>query len=91
MCSSDLKVVRQATDYDTPVLLAPNARARHFELTIWTIVPADFNGDASIASYRIAFLAEVEVVNFVIRIRGGREIRRWGKGILVQKWTVDLE
>ena len=55
---------------DVPILFSSNACARNFEQAIWTIVPADFDGDTSVAPYRIAFLAEVEVVDFVIRVRG---------------------
>ena len=51
-----------------PVLLSPNTRTRNFEQTIRTIIPADLDGDTSVAPYRIAFLAEVEVVDFVIRV-----------------------
>jgi hypothetical protein len=52
-----------------PVFLPSNACTRDFEQTIRTIIPADFDGDASVAPYRIAFFAEVEVMNFVIRVR----------------------
>lgn len=58
-----------STGYDMPIFLSPNTRTRDFEQAIRTIVPADFDRDASVAPYRIAFLAEVEVVNFVIRVR----------------------
>jgi len=51
-----------------PVLLSPNTRTRNFEQTIRAIIPADLDGDASVAPYRIAFLAEVEVVDFVVRV-----------------------
>jgi len=53
---------------NTPVFLSPNTRARHLKQTIWTIIPADFDGDTSVAPYRIAFFAEVEVVEFVVRV-----------------------
>jgi hypothetical protein len=65
--------IRRDTDHDMPVLLSPDARARNFEQTIRTIVSADFDGDASVAPDRIAFFAEVEVVDFMIRGRGRRK------------------
>jgi hypothetical protein len=74
-----------------PVLLSPDARARDLKQTIRTVIPADLEGDTSVAPYRIALLAEVEVMNLVIRGRGRREIRRWRKRIWVQTRTVNLE
>ena len=65
--------VREPDDFPVqtvPVFLSPNTRARNFEQTIRTIVPADFDGDTSVAPYRIAFFTEVKVVEFVIRVRG---------------------
>lgn len=63
---TESKTIRRATGYDIPVLLSPDACTRHFKKTIRTIVPADFDGNASVASYRITFLTEVEIVDFVI-------------------------
>ena len=74
-----------------PVFFSPNTRARNFEQTIRTIVPADFDGDASVAPYRIAFFAEVQVVEFMVRVRGRRQTRRRWKRSWVQTWTVDFE
>ena len=62
------QIAGQFADDDMPVLLSPDTRAWDFEQTIRTIIPADLDGDASVAPYRIAFLAEVEVVDFVIRV-----------------------
>ena len=60
------KVVRLTGEGQLPVLLSSYTCTRDFEQTIGTIIPADFDGDASVAPYRIAFLAEVEVVNFMV-------------------------
>jgi len=43
-----------------PIFLSPDTRTRNFEQTIRKIIPADFDGDPSVASHRIAFLAEVQ-------------------------------
>ena len=68
------KPMRLTTD-GSPVFLSSDTRTGNFEQTIRTIVPADFDGDASVAPYRITLLAEVEVVDFMIRKR-----RRWQIG-----------
>jgi hypothetical protein len=74
-----------------PVLLSPNARTRNFEQTVRTVVPADFDGDASVAPDRVAFLAEIEVVDLVVRVRRRRQLgRRWERG-WIQTRTVDPE
>ena len=70
--------IGQSTDQAIPVFFSPNTRTRNLEQTIRAIVPADLYGDTSVASYRIAFLAKVKVVDFVVRVRRRWEIRgRW--------------
>lgn len=67
LCKNKYHVLAAADG--SPVFLSSNACTRDLEQTIRTIIAANFNGDASIASYQIAFIAEVEVVNFMIGVR----------------------
>lgn len=49
----------------SPVLLCADTCTGNLEETIWTVVPANFDHDAAVAPYRVAFFAKVEVVQRV--------------------------
>ena len=55
--------------YDSPVLLCSHTCTGHLKEAVWAVVPAHFDEHTSIAAYRVAFFAEVKVVEGVKAMR----------------------
>ena len=75
---------------DAPILLCAHARTRHLEQAVRAVVPADFDEHTTVAPYRIALLAEEQVVQRVEAVRRRRELWGWRMGRLRQTGTIVL-